>query len=117
MKDHPQIGYNILHGSKRPILQNAAIISQQHHEKFDGKGYPQGLAGEDIHIFARIVAVADVFDALTHKRCYKEAWPIEQVLQTMEESSGSHFDPLVLNALLDNIDQALAINKKYPDQP
>ena len=115
MKGHPQIGYDILHGSKRPILQNAAIISQQHHEKFDGKGYPQGLVGEEIHIFARIVAVADVFDALTHKRCYKEAWPIEKVIQTMGESSGTHFDPLVLNALLDNIDKALAINNRYPD--
>ena len=115
MKGHPQIGYDILHGSKRPILQNAAIISQQHHEKFDGKGYPQGLVGEDIHIFARIVAVADVFDALTHKRCYKEAWPLEEVIKTMKESSGSHFDPLVLNALLDNIDKALVINNRYPD--
>jgi response regulator RpfG family c-di-GMP phosphodiesterase len=117
MKDHPQIGYDILHGSKRPILQNAAIISQQHHEKFDGEGYPQGLVGDNIHIFARIVAVADVFDALTHKRCYKEAWPIDQVIKTMSESSGTHFDPMVLKALLDNIDLALAINNKYPDQP
>jgi response regulator RpfG family c-di-GMP phosphodiesterase len=115
MKDHPSIGYNILHGSKRPILQTAAIISQQHHEKFNGEGYPQGLVGEDIHIFARIVAVADVFDALTHKRCYKEAWPIEEVLKVMKESEGSHFDPTVLKALLDNIDQALAVNNKYPD--
>jgi len=115
MKDHPSIGYNILHGSKRPILQTAAIISQQHHEKFNGEGYPQGLAGEDIHIFARIVAVADVFDALTHKRCYKEAWSIEEVLKVMNESSGNHFDPNVLKALLDNIDQALAVNNKYPD--
>ena len=115
MKDHPSIGYNILHGSKRPILQTAAIISQPHHEKFNGEGYPQGLVGEDINIFARIVAVADVFDALTHKRCYKEAWPIEEVLKVLKESSGSHFDPTVLKALLDNIDQALAVNKKYPD--
>ncbi len=115
MKDHPSIGYNILHGSKRPILQTAAIISQQHHEKFNGEGYPQGLIGEEIHIFARIVAVADVFDALTHKRCYKEAWPIEEVLKVMEESSGSHFDPTVLKVLLDNIDQALTVNNKYPD--
>jgi len=115
MKDHPSIGYNILHGSKRAILQTAAIISQQHHEKFNGEGYPQGLSGDDIHVFARIVAVADVFDALTHKRCYKEAWPIEKVLQTMNESSGSHFDPVILKVLLDNIDHALAVNNKYPD--
>jgi response regulator RpfG family c-di-GMP phosphodiesterase len=115
MKDHPSIGFDILHGSKRPILQNAAIISHQHHEKYDGEGYPQGLVGDNIHIFARIVAVADVFDALTHKRCYKEAWPIDQVIKTMNESSGTHFDPTVLKTLLDNIDLALAINNKYPD--
>jgi response regulator RpfG family c-di-GMP phosphodiesterase len=115
MKGHPEVGYTILHGSKRPILQNAAIISQQHHEKFNGEGYPQGLVGEDIHIFARIVAVADVFDALTHKRCYKEAWPIDKVISVMKEGSGSHFDPKVLNALMDNIDLALAINQKYQD--
>jgi response regulator RpfG family c-di-GMP phosphodiesterase len=115
MKNHPAIGFNILNGSQRPILQNAAVISQQHHEKYDGKGYPQGLAGEDIHIFARIVAVSDVFDALTHKRCYKEAWPIAEVIAVMNEGSGSHFDPKVLKALMDNIDLALAINQKYPD--
>lgn len=115
MKDHAVIGYNILHGSSRAILQNAAIISQQHHEKFDGNGYPQGLKGEDIHIFARIVAVADVFDALTHKRCYKDAWPIDKVLKIMKDSSGSHFDPKVLNVLISNIDLALEINNQYPD--
>jgi len=115
MKNHPEVGFNILNGSKRPILQNSAIISQQHHEKYNGEGYPRGLAGDDIHIFARIVAVADVFDALTHKRCYKKAWPIEEVISVMNESSGSHFDPKVLKALMDNIDQALAINDKFPD--
>jgi len=114
MKDHAEIGYKILHGSNRAILQNAAIISQQHHEKFDGSGYPQQLQGEDIHIFARIVAVADVFDALTHKRCYKKAWPIEEVINTMNESSGSHFDPKILEVLMDNLDLAIAINHKYP---
>ena len=114
MKNHAEIGYKILHGSNRAILQNAAIISQQHHEKFDGSGYPQQLQGEDIHIFARIVAVADVFDALTHKRCYKEAWPIEKVISTMNESSGSHFDPKILEVLMDNLDLAIAINHKYP---
>jgi len=115
MKEHAAIGYNILHGSKRAILQNAAIISQQHHEKFNGEGYPRGLAGEDIHVFARIVAVADVFDALSHKRCYKEAWPIDKVISVMSESSSSHFDPNVVKTLMDNIDLALAINEKFKD--
>ncbi len=115
MKEHPNIGYKILHGSPRPILQAAAIISEQHHEKFDGSGYPKGLKENDIHIFARIVAVADVFDALTHKRCYKEAWPIAKVIDVMKESSGSHFDPKILTILMDNIDAALLINANYKD--
>jgi len=115
MKEHAHIGYTIMKGSNRQILQTAAVISQQHHEKFNGEGYPQGLKGDEIHIMARIVAVADVFDALTHKRCYKEAWPIEKVISVMEESSGSHFDPAVLKALMDSLECALAINSKYKD--
>ena len=115
MKLHPTIGYNILQGSKRPILKAAAIISRQHHEKFDGTGYPSGLAGEDIHIFARIAAVADVFDALTHKRCYKEAWPLPAVTDYIKQSSGIHLDPVVVGALINNLDQALAINEQYKE--
>ncbi len=97
------------------ILQAAAIISQQHHEKFDGSGYPQGLIGGEIDIMARIVAVADVFDALSHRRCYKEAWPLDKVLKVMQDSSGSHFDPKVLTVLIDNVNSAIAINEKYKD--
>ncbi len=115
MKQHPEIGFSILEGSKRPILKAAAIIAQQHHEKYDGSGYPNGLAGEDIHIFARIAAVADVFDALTHKRCYKKAWPLTEVLTFLKEASGSHLDPIVVTALLDNIDKAIEINEQYQD--
>ena len=115
MQEHAHIGYDIMKGSNRHILQTAAIISQQHHEKFNGEGYPQGLKGEDIDIMARIVAVADVFDALTHKRCYKDAWPLDKVITVMQKSSGSHFDPLVLKALMDNIDAAVAINTQYKD--
>ncbi|MCO4800168.1 MAG: DUF3369 domain-containing protein [Colwelliaceae bacterium] len=115
MKRHPTIGYEILEGSSRPILKAAAIISHQHHEKFDGTGYPQGLSGEKIHIFARIVAVADVFDALTHKRCYKEAWPIEQVIEFFLAQSGKHLDPKIVTIMLDNIDIAIKINQQYKD--
>jgi len=115
MKEHAHIGYTIMKGSSRPILQTAAIIAQQHHEKMNGEGYPQGLKGDEIHIMARIVAVADVFDALTHKRCYKVAWPLEKVISVMQESSGSHFDSQVLKALMDNIDAAIAINNKFKD--
>ena len=115
MKEHPSVGFNILNGSSRPILKTAAIISQQHHEKFDGTGYPSGLAGENIHIFGRIVAVADVFDALTHKRCYKEAWLIEDVISFMREASGSHLDPEIVSLLLDSIEEAQHINHIYQD--
>ncbi|WP_286262728.1 DUF3369 domain-containing protein [Thalassotalea atypica] len=113
MKEHPNIGYSILEGSDRPILKSAAIIAQQHHEKFDGSGYPNGLSGEDIHIYARIVAVADVFDALTHKRCYKEAWPVDKVIDFLKEESGKHLDPIVVQKMLSNIDSAIEINQLY----
>lgn len=116
MKQHPNIGHDILEGSERPILKAAAIISQQHHEKYDGTGYPNGLKGDDIHIFARIVAVADVFDALTHKRCYKDAWPIEDVIELFKRESGKHLDAKVVSLMLDNIDKALEVNAIYQDK-
>lgn len=111
MKKHTSIGFDILQGSQRPILKAAAIISQQHHEKYDGSGYPQGLKGEDIHIYARIVAVADVFDALIHRRCYKEPWPLEKVLDLLEKEKGKHFDPAVVDALMQSLDDVLQINE------
>ncbi|GIU43144.1 hypothetical protein TUM3794_28090 [Shewanella colwelliana] len=104
MRQHPAIGHQILGNSERPILNAAATISLQHHEKFDGSGYPSGLRGEQIHIFARIVAIADVFDALSHARCYKPAWPIEDVVEEIRQSSGSHFDPALAQLFIDNID-------------
>jgi response regulator RpfG family c-di-GMP phosphodiesterase len=115
MQQHPTVGLSILDGSSRPILKAAAVIAHQHHEKFDGSGYPQGLKGHAIHRYARIVAVADVFDALSHKRCYKEAWPIQQVLEHLREVSGHHLDPLYVDVLIANIDQALEINRRWPD--
>jgi response regulator RpfG family c-di-GMP phosphodiesterase len=115
MKQHPSVGLSILDGSQRPILKAAAVIAHQHHEKFDGSGYPQGLKGHDIHLYARIVAVADVFDALMHKRCYKEAWPVGQVVDHLREVSGHHLDPVYVELLIQNIDKALAINERFPD--
>ena len=103
MRQHPVIGHQILANSERPILNAAATIALQHHEKYDGTGYPSGLKGAEIHVFARIVAIADVFDALSHARCYKVAWPIGEVLDEMTRSSGSHFDPDLLNLFIDNI--------------
>jgi response regulator RpfG family c-di-GMP phosphodiesterase len=115
MKQHPAVGLSILDGSQRPILKAAAVIAHQHHEKFDGSGYPQGLKGEHIHLYARIVAVADVFDALMHKRCYKDAWPVEQVVSHLREVAGQHLDPVYVEHLINNIDKALAINERFPD--
>ncbi len=115
MKQHPAVGLSILDGSQRPILKAAAVIAHQHHEKYDGSGYPQGLKGEDIHLYARIVAVADVFDALMHKRCYKDAWPVQQVVSHLREVAGTHLDPRYVEVLVNNIDKALAINDRFPD--
>jgi response regulator RpfG family c-di-GMP phosphodiesterase len=115
MKQHPTVGLSILDGSSRPILKAAAVIAHQHHEKFDGSGYPQGLKGHDIHRYARIVAVADVFDALSHKRCYKDAWPVEQVVDHLREVAGHHLDPVYVELLIANIDKAVDINKRWPD--
>jgi len=115
MKQHPAVGLSILEGSSRPILKAAAVIAHQHHEKFDGSGYPQGLKGYDIHRYARIVAVADVFDALSHKRCYKDAWPIEQVTAHLRDVAGHHLDPQYVELLIANMDKALDINRRWPD--
>jgi response regulator RpfG family c-di-GMP phosphodiesterase len=115
MKQHPTVGLSILDGSQRPILKAAAVIAHQHHEKYDGSGYPQGLKGEDIHLYARIVAVADVFDALSHKRCYKDAWPVEQVVSHLREVAGKHLDPKYVELLIANIDKAQDINQRWPD--
>ena len=115
MKLHPTVGLQILDGSQRPILKAAAVIAHQHHEKWDGSGYPQGLQAEQIHPYARIVAVADVFDALTHARCYKEAWPIEQVRDYLREVAGHHLDPHYVDILIKNIDKAADINRRWPD--
>ncbi|MGZ5198143.1 MAG: HD domain-containing phosphohydrolase [Telluria sp.] len=115
MKQHPQVGLSILDGSQRPILKAAAVIAHQHHEKYDGSGYPQGLKGETIHPYARIVAVADVFDALSHKRCYKEAWPIGKVTEYLREAAGTHLDPQYVDLLIKNIDKAAEINRNWPD--
>ena len=115
MKQHPTVGLQILDGSNRPILKAAAVIAHQHHEKYDGSGYPQGLQGEDIHPYARIVAVADVFDALSHERVYKPAWPAAQVTDYLREVAGKHLDPYYVDLLIKNMDKAVEINRQWPD--
>ena len=115
MQKHSEIGYNILKSSKRPILKAAAIISYTHHEKWNGKGYPRGLKGEDIHIFGRITAIADVFDALGSDRCYKKAWPLDEIVELLNNQSGKHFDPYLIKVFMENIDDFLEVSEKYKD--
>jgi len=115
MKQHTKIGYEILKSSKRDILQTAAIIAYQHHEHWNGNGYPQGLKGEEINIYGRIVALVDVFDALTQKRIYKEPWPLERVLKLLKEERGAQFDPKVVDDFFKSIDEILKIKDEYPD--
>ncbi len=98
MKNHSDIGYFMLRSSRNRILQAGALISHEHHEKFDGSGYPCGLKGEEIHVFASITAIADVFDAVTSVRCYKDAWPIDKAFDLIREESGKHFDPQLVDA-------------------
>lgn len=115
MKTHAQIGYEILKKSKRPILKAASIISYTHHEKWDGSGYPNKLKGEDIHIYGRITAIADVFDALGSDRTYKKAWPLEDILKLFTEQKGKHFDPYLVDLFMDNLDDFLKIRDEFKD--
>lgn len=115
MQTHAQLGYDMLKNSKRRILQAGAIIARDHHEKWSGGGYPRNLKGEDIHIFGRISAVADVFDALGSDRCYKKAWPMDKIVALFEEESGRHFDPKLVGILLDNLDSVSAICDHFAD--
>jgi response regulator RpfG family c-di-GMP phosphodiesterase len=115
MRSHSAIGHKVLAGSQRPLLNAASIIAHQHHEKYDGNGYPHALSGEDIHIYARIVAIADVFDALGSDRIYKKAWPLEKIVALFEEERGSHFDPLLVELFLNHLDEFVAIRDRYTD--
>jgi two-component system response regulator RpfG len=117
MKRHTLIGYEILKDSPSKFLQMGGIIALGHHEKYDGTGYPHGLKGNDIPIEARIVAVADVFDALVSERPYKNAWSTEAALEYMESNSGKHFDPNVFNAFKAQIDSVARIQGMLPDVP
>jgi len=113
MQTHAQVGYEIFKDSERPLLKTAAIIAYEHHEKFDGSGYPRGLAGENIHIYGRITAIADVFDALGSDRCYKKAWPIEQIIALFHDERGKHFDPVLIDLMFEYWEEFLAIKIKY----
>jgi len=113
MQNHCLIGYNMLSHSNRDVLQAAAIIAYQHHEKWDGAGYPQGLTGENIHIFGRIVTLVDVFDALAAKRVYKEKWTSSEIFAYIREERGKQFDPKLVDLLVENIDAFLEIKNRF----
>ncbi|AGX87878.1 HD domain-containing phosphohydrolase [Candidatus Symbiobacter mobilis] len=116
MKTHAQVGYNILHLNSSPILQLAAEIARTHHERYDGSGYPRGLAGEDIQIWGRIVAVADVFDALTADRPYRQAWGVERAADFVRNGSGTRFDPACVEAFFADFAEILDIRARFRDE-
>ena len=115
MRTHPEIGLKILQNSPSKYLVLGATIAYYHHEKFDGSGYPQGVAGEDIPIEARIVAVADVFDALTSVRPYKQAWSNEDSLAYLNDNKGKHFDPACVKSFVSQYSKVLVIQQQLQD--
>lgn len=116
MKKHTLIGARILEGAQSEILKLSQVIALSHHEKWDGSGYPNGIKGEAIPLQGRIVALADVFDALTSPRCYKPAFPVEKALGIIRESSGKHFDPRVVEAFFSALDRILEVKSSYAAQ-
>ena len=115
MRNHSSIGYEILKDSESVYLQSGAIIALTHHEKFDGSGYPKGLKGKDIHIYGRIVAIADVFDALSSNRPYKNAWDFEKCIQFLKEEKGCHFDPELVDLFIQNEDKVFHIYNSFKE--
>ncbi len=115
MKKHPSIGYEILQDSSSKFIRLGAKIALGHHEKFDGSGYPQGLQGTDIPLEARIVAIADVFDALTSVRPYKKAWTNEDAMAYLVDNKGSHFDPRCLDVFIEKFNAAILIQQQLRD--
>ena len=115
MKTHSQLGFDMLHGSKRPLLNIAAIVAHEHHEKWDGSGYPQGLTALEIHIYGRITAIADVFDALGSDRCYKKAWSDEKIFEYFKQERGKHFEPKLVDMFFEHLDEFLKIRDELVD--
>ncbi|MCQ6558530.1 HD domain-containing phosphohydrolase [Paenibacillus mendelii] len=116
MKRHTEIGYNLLRNSGRALMKTAAFVAYQHHEKWDGSGYPNGLIGEEIHLYGRITAVADVFDALGSDRIYKKAWELDRILSLFAEERGRHFDPRLVDVLMEQLPKLLEIREQYQDE-
>jgi len=117
MQTHTTLGYEMLKHSERRLLKAAAIIANEHHEKWNGEGYPNGTKGENIHIFGRITAMSDVFDALANTRVYKPAWELDRIVELFKEEKGKQFDPDLGKVFLDNIDEFVKIKETYKDEP
>ena len=115
MKTHPEIGAEILGDSDSDLIELAKIVSMTHHEKWDGTGYPNQLQGEEIPIEGRIVALADVFDALTSVRPYKDAWSIDKTMDFIHEQKGLHFDPQLVDLFTEQLDKILEIKEQWKD--
>ncbi|MFZ5354158.1 MAG: DUF3369 domain-containing protein [Bacillota bacterium] len=113
IKTHTTVGYEMLKNSHQDIMKAAVLIAMQHHERYDGTGYPSGLLGENIHIFGRITALADVFDALGSERVYKKAWELVDILEYIKEQRGRHFDPKLVDIFFDKLDVILRIKNSY----
>jgi response regulator RpfG family c-di-GMP phosphodiesterase len=115
MNKHAEYGFNMLKHSDRPLIKMASIIALEHHEKYNGTGYPKGLEGEQINIEARITAIADVFDALGSDRVYKKAWEDEKIFNLFKNERGKHFDPKLIDLFFENIDEFLSIRESLKD--
>ena len=116
MNTHAQLGFDMLKHSNRELLKMASIVAYEHHEKWDGSGYPRGLSGEDIHIYGRITALADVFDALGSDRCYKKAWDDEKIFNLFKEERAKHFDPKLVDIFFEHLDEFLVIRDSLKDK-
>ena len=114
MKSHTTAGYEMLKGSSRDVLQAASIIALQHHEKYNGQGYPMGLSKDRINILARITSIADVFDALGSDRLHRKAWELDEIVEHMRQERGRSFDPMLVDILLAGLDEFLAIRETFP---
>ena len=115
MKTHSEIGYNMLHNSKRKLLRFAAEIARSHHERWDGRGYPKGIAGEEIPLAGRICSVADVLDALSSPRCYKQPWPEDKVKEEFQKQRGGQFQPELVDVLMEHWDEIYRLYRHDPD--
>jgi len=116
MNTHVKIGVQILSGNDSPLMKMARTVALHHHEKWDGSGYPAGLKGEEISLEGRVVAICDVFDALTSERPYKEAWPVDKALDFLEDNKGTHFEPILIEKFKTILPQVLDIRNQFSDE-